>query len=330
MVEGIPSLEDRRRKVSELLQRCVDEKLLYGGTSNAIALAQEAYEIATVDNVPSPWPEFAAYRLAHLKMRSNPISVDTLRGIDSLFAQASRFEKAGPIPLIYRLAVLHRLVEALIDKKEISQVKTQSEEVFRKALGLLRCMPYVPESPQGDRIERQSVAFNMLEFATYMTGRAYKSLEGVSLLSPLDPFREGDWFVVGRDIDRIGMTEVMARWEFEQRAGKNPELVLIQLIKDKKAKICLSGDLQWSPFNLVQAKLVLTLLRSPNISRVDLEQKVVGTVGAEAQDRFRQAKSRLQKKFRELTGNAAFEVFDGEHLRNDVPILGLVHGPSLR
>lgn len=189
---NLPPIEVHRRKVAELLDACVDQKLLYGGTSNAIVLAKEAYDIATANNVPSPWPEFAAYRLAHLKMRSGANEVEALREIDLLFERASRSEKTGPIPLIYRLAVLHRFVQSLTDKNDISQAVAKPDEVHGKALGLLRRMQYDSEVKNSDRIERQSAAFNMLEFATYMSGRAYQPLKGRSFLSPMDPFRKGN------------------------------------------------------------------------------------------------------------------------------------------
>ena len=137
---NLPPIEVHRIKVAELLNKCVDQKLLYGGTSDAIVHAKEAYDIATANNVPSPWPEFAAYRLAHLKMRSGANEVEALREIDLLFERASRYEKTGPIPLIYRLAVLHRLVQSLTDKNDIAQTVAKSDEVHGKALGLARRM----------------------------------------------------------------------------------------------------------------------------------------------------------------------------------------------
>jgi len=325
-----PPIEVYRHEVAELLVACVDQRLLYGGTSNAIVLAKEAYDIATANNVPSPWPEFAAYRLAHLKMRSGANEVEALREIDLLFERASRSEKAGPIPLIYRLAVLHRLVQSLIDKNDIAQAVAKSDEVHGKALGLLRRMQYDSEVTNNDRIERQSAAFNMLEFATYMSGRAYQPLEGSSFLSPMDPFREGKWFVVGRNVDQINMTEAMARWEFDDRADKNPDLILIELTTAESARICLSRNREWSVWSNDYAKLVLLPLRKPGITKIDLERKVVGTGGNDPAARFRKAKSRVQKDIVRLTGKPSFEVFDGYHLSDEVPILGLVHGPSFR
>jgi hypothetical protein len=99
---------------------------------------------------------------------------------------------------------------------------------------------------------------------------------------------------------------------------------LIELVNDEEAHIRLSGDQEWNPVNSDQAKLILTLLQSPDISRVDLERKVVGTDGEDPSSRFRQVKKRLRTKLQEITGNSSFEVFEGDHLRSDVPILGLM------
>jgi hypothetical protein len=326
----LPPVETYRHKVYELLEECVSQKLLYGGTSNAIALAQTAYDLATMNSVPSPWPEFAAYRLAHLKMRSGKHSIEELREIDRLFERSNGSEKVGPIPLIYRLAVLHRLVQSLTDVNEIAHVHAKFDEVYDKALKRLRSIRYDSEVPIGDRIERQSAAFNMLEFATYMSGKAYQSLEGDSSLSSMDPFRKGTWFVVGRDVAKIKMTEEMARWEFEDRASKNPDSILIELPTQVDAKICVSRNREWSDWNSDCAKLVLLLLQDNEISKVDLKRKVVGTDGESAEVRFRQAKSRAKKKIVQMLGKSALEVFEGDRLSEKIPVLGLVHSPAFR
>jgi hypothetical protein len=323
---SFPSIEECRREVARLLDACVDQKLLQGGTKDAIAYAQQAYEIATVNNVPSPWLEFAAYRLAHLRMRSSSIDCDALREIDSLFALASRSDKAGPLPLIYRLAVLQRLRGCHSGGDELNHIDSKSDEVFAQALRILRFEQFAANAVPEGNIQRQSEAFNMLEFASYFLGKAYSKLEGISALSSIDPFREGNWFVVGKGVARVKMTEKIARWELEQRADKNPELVLIELTKND-ARICLARDRDWIPLNQNQAKLILTLLQSPDISKDELERKVVGRDGESPSDRFRQVKTRVKRELIRLTGNASINVFDGNRLSSEVPILGLVHAP---
>jgi len=190
------------------------------------------------------------------------------------------------------------------------------------------------EVKNGDRIERQSAAFNMLEFATYMSGRAYQPLEGSSSPSPMDPFRKGNWFVVGRNIYPIKMTEEMARVEFEDRADKNPALILIELTPQDHARICLARDREWSPWNRSYAKLFLLLIDNPRIPKVDLERKVVAkdeaSPSANPSAKFRQIKKRAKEGIVTLMENPFLEVFDGDQLSNEVPILGLVHGPSFR
>ena len=253
-----------------------------------------------------------------------------LREIDRLFEEASRSDRLGPIPLVYRLAVLHRLRQILKDRCEIDQTTAISDEVYERAVRLFQRMQFEIEVDRSERIERQTALFNMLEFVTYLSGRPYQPIEGMSSLLPMDPFREGDWFVLGQDIKRVRMTESMARWEFDCRAEECPETVLIELTGNSAARICLSKDRNWRVWSSEYAKLILLLLQNPEIPRVELERRVVGTDGGDPSSRFRQAKSRVKKELAKLTGKESLEVFAGDRLTNEVPILGLVLGPSLR
>lgn len=316
-----------RREVDNLLKLCIGEKLKYGGTSEAIDFAQKAYKIAKDNKVPSPLPEYAAYRLAHLKMRSGSNEIEDLEEIDQLFEYSSRSEKVGPIPLIYRLAVLHRLVKALTDltdNEKITRAVSQSNEVYQKAFSLFKHMRFDAEGSTTDRIERQSAVFNMLEFATYMSGRPYQPLEGVASISPTDPFRAGNWRVVGRGVARVNMTEEMARWEFEERATQNTELILIKLNKRRETNIRLAGKEKWLKMSEDHAKLFLLLIDNPEIPKADLERKVAGTSGPEASVNFRQVKSRAGASIKKLMDDPSFAVFDGDRLSDQVPILGVV------
>ena len=95
------SIEERRSAVYGLLTECVDQKLLRGGTANAISKARDAYARATsTPPLPAPWPQLAAYRLAHLSMRDDDLTESSLRKIVSLFTEASHDNRIGPLPLI--------------------------------------------------------------------------------------------------------------------------------------------------------------------------------------------------------------------------------------
>ncbi len=324
------TLEEIRNQVHKLLQDCVDQKLLYGGTVDAIALAQQAFNLATLNDIPSPWPEFAAYRLAHLKMRARTVDLSTLREIDGLFERASGSEKIGPIPLIYRLAVIHRLVQLLSEKREIEHAMAKSEQVFAEAVRLFRHWTMAHKGANNQSIEQQSTAFNMLEFASYILGKSYQSLEGISRIKPMDPFRKGNWFVLGRGIARIDMTEAMARWEFEQRVERSSETILIEMANPGTAKIRHSKKGEWKEWNFEYAKYVLLLIAEPSISRDELERRVVGTDRESPSSTFRQHKHRIKEKFAQLTGNQKINVFNEDQLAEDLSILGLVHAKSLQ
>ena len=105
--------EARQAEVDELLRKCTDAKLLLGGTGAAIEHAERAYELANTDPaLPAPWPQLAAYRLAHLILRQNPTE-ELLYEANELFEKASGGTSdnapLGPMPRLYWLAVLHRL-----------------------------------------------------------------------------------------------------------------------------------------------------------------------------------------------------------------------------
>jgi hypothetical protein len=107
--------EARRTEVDRLLRDCTDSKLLRGGTPIATEYAERAYKFASAEpELPAPWPQLAAYRLAHLILRGAPTG-DDLDRADQLLARAAGGVKhggsnpLGPLPLVYRLAVLHRL-----------------------------------------------------------------------------------------------------------------------------------------------------------------------------------------------------------------------------
>ena len=323
------SIEERRSAVYCLLTECVDQKLLRGGTANAITKARDAYARATSKPpLPSPWPQLAAYRLAHLCMRADDLSVESLREIDGLFSKASHANRLGPLPLIYHLAILSRLKLALTERPEKDVVTAKITEAFEKAVQEIRRTNFssgqLPEQP----ITLQSAAFNLLELACYFLGTPYRTLEGLAGLDYLDALRRGRWFIVGRGIQRIFMTEELARCEFESRASTD-EYVLIEL-DDGLAKWGLSAHARdgLQEVNADFAKLVLLSLETPTLSSQEMKRRVVGSAGEDPNARFRTVKRRTKDALQSLTGRPDLEVFVGDRLTDEIPILGLVHNPA--
>lgn len=322
------SIEERRSAVNNLLKACVDQKLLRGGTTNAINKAREAYAKATLQPpLPDPWPQIAAYRLAHLRMRADDLSVESLREIDGLFSEASRENRLGPLPPIYHLAILSRLKGVLNGRSEKDVITERITDAFEKAVQEIKRTQFsswqLPEKPN-----RQSAAFNLLELACYFLGTPYRALEGLAGLDYLDPLQSGRWFIVGRGIERIFQTEELARCEFESRASAG-EYILIEL-DERLAKWGLSSHARdgLQEVNAEFAKLVLFSLETPTLSSQEMKRRVVGSAGEDPDARFRTVKRRTKDALRSLTGQPDLEVFVGERLTDEISILGLVHNPA--
>ncbi|MBV5310027.1 hypothetical protein [Chromatium okenii] len=199
--------------VSQKLKQGLDKKLQSGGQQDAIKLLEEAYQCARPPSqLPPPWPQITAYRLAHLLMRSG-CKTDWHK-IDRLLEEASSGDGIlGAMPLIYRLVSLqqcHAPYKQLQDacKAAISKLKDQSPILD------------TPKRDEGYLI--QSNAVNLLEMAVYFTGLEYKPLEGQIELGN-DFFADlgvgkSAWFVLdSRDTESIAYPESIARQIFMQR-----------------------------------------------------------------------------------------------------------------
>jgi hypothetical protein len=323
------SIEERRSEVHRLLKGCVDQKLLRGGTSEAISQARRAYSLATdPPSLPAPWPQLAAYRLAHLLMRVADLSVMSLREIDNLFAEASCGNRLGPSPYIYQIAVLSRLKSALDEGSEKDGVSERIRLAFEQAVGKIRQTHLLARDRPQQRVALQSAEFNLLEFAGYFLGAPYQPLEGLASLDFLDPLWIGRWFIVGPGIERIFMTKELASCEFQARASKG-QYVLIEL-DNEVAKWGLSSPdgARLQEVNHDFAKLVLLSLETPRLGNQDLKRRVVGMEGANPDARFRTIKRRTKEALQSLLGQPDLEVFAGETLTHEIPILGLVHNPA--
>lgn len=254
------SLEERRKNVADLLRTCFDHKVLVGGADLALPKAHEAYTLAhTEPKLPSPWPELAAYRLAHLHMRFHAGSLDDLWQIERLFAATSHTEQLGLLPSCCHLAVLHRLELALADGPDKDAVRIKMRDVYRYAAQIIRkqCSTAMAGHPQ------QHAAFNLLEIVGYCLAMPYEDIAGIPSVDPFDQSVAGGWFLVGRNIRRINMTEALARLEFDTRATQGCALQIELRQSDARIR----HGARWKPINQEMATLLLLAL-PPRIARM--------------------------------------------------------------
>jgi len=120
--------------VQELLTKSYDQKLMHGGTAEAIRFARDACENASTLPEGSPWRQLAAYRLAHLLLRQD----GSLQEIDKLLLSTEGADFLEPLRSFCHLAVLHRIRGGLRDSVDHDSVTVRLDKVFAIATDHLR------------------------------------------------------------------------------------------------------------------------------------------------------------------------------------------------
>ena len=322
-------LERRRSRVNELLRLSIDKKLLRGGSSDALALLEEAYDLATKGlKLPAPWTHLIAYRLAHLKSRATGPDRDELERIDALFAEASELPELMSFALAYRVAILTRL-EVHHPSSLAAHWQKKRLDCFQKAVLAIRHSQLNPESRLPVPAVLQSTVLNLLEFASYMLALPYKDLEGLAISDVIEQCYAGGWYIAGRGIEKIRMTEGFARSEFKARTAASDGL-FIELSRTSATWWLVSKGVasESQTVNQDHAKLVLLSIVQPPLLPADLQRRVVGTDGKDSAARFRQVKSRTQKGIQSLARDENLLVFHGNILNPDICVIGLVEDRS--
>lgn len=171
------SEESHVDQVIALLKKGTDLKRLYHQSAEAEQYLREADAIVDSYDLPRPWPQLVSYRLSHVLLRRAK-SQNDFHDIDQLLAIASGVNCLGPLPRLYRLAVLSRLGKTHKEMKNtVSQLINQIDYYADDE---------IHEKEENEHYERlttlQNNFFNMLELAVYFTGYPYEGFEGKGLL----------------------------------------------------------------------------------------------------------------------------------------------------
>ncbi|MBX3327205.1 MAG: hypothetical protein U0223_18745 [Nitrospira sp.] len=332
--------EHRRQEVAQLLKQGTNSKLLRGGTEIALPKIKEAYRLAiATPTLPPPWPQLAAYRLAHLLLRSNANS--ELQRVNELFQEATSDNCLGPVPQIYYLAALQRIKIASDNQEECRKIDGQIQEVFQKAYrGVRQLLANQRRDEEGteeppERSLLQEGRLNLLELATYFLGLTYEPLEGVG--GPYGDLLLGDqqddgWFLVGPDptIATVRYPRQLAFIELEARSQASPDAVLFRLPEDPERAAWKKPGAEWQPErNKRNIRLIACLLERRNWNKLSLHNMVVGEEGVDSL--FRQVISRTRKELQRLTHKPGTKTLRNDssthipRLAPDLKIFGVVH-----
>jgi hypothetical protein len=301
--------EDKRTKVERLLKECVESKRLRHETESAKQKAEQAYHLATeTPRLPSPWPETAAYRLAHILLR-RATTKDDLKRADALFKHASGSRgnpcRLYPFACIYRLAVLHRLLKDAPSGVERRSIEESIEESFYMAVSRMGHRSELPIPVRGDSLDPsrpdvliQGGAFNLLELAAYFLGEDYRPLEGLAGPDPLAPPPKSAWVVVGRGLSHgnILVTEDFALEEVESLGRRYREAVLCRIrTRRPEGGWKLGSDREWKQVSDDQVRLIACLLKEPETNRKELAKRLEGGSDDALRQLIRRTKLGLKK-----------------------------------
>jgi hypothetical protein len=334
----------RRHAAEKLLFECCQDKVLRTGTDRALKKAEEAYKLATEPTrIDDPWPQLAAYRLAHLILRSAPTS-DRLKCAENLLWEASR-DILGPMPRLFQLAVLIRMktLASHEDATKLDLLNQQITTAFAKAKeGIQRVRTSGLTETQAE-VPIQGSMLNLLEMAAYAIGHPYNGLEG--LKDSFGDLRLSDpsWFLIGkpprnpkiRYPKKVAYPKEYAYprdYAFEELdaiGSRHPEAILFRLCENPQWKR--ADSRLWERASEQSLRLIAGVLAGERPEK--LRKHVVREVAASENigQTFRQARSRARTALRQILDHGGdYEPLPdspegGVKLADDLTIFGAVN-----
>jgi len=298
-----PKMPATRLKVDQLLNEASDLKMLRHYTKKAREKIEMAYQLAEKNNLPPPWPSLCAYRLGHLIMRTAS-DEDSLLDAEQYFMEAARAKSLGPLPALYRLAVLHRL-----KKMKAGVTGTKIEAAFAKAEEAIH------EADVDNKAQIQDHLFNMLEMAAYFTAVDYSEVDGMGEYHGPEKHPHS-WILVGPDpqMAEVKYSEAFALEELDALTKSHPKAVffiLRNLTSPKTGKgppaQWKTGQKEWQKASYPGLRLLALRLKQTTRSIDGLMCQFLGESDF-TPNAFNQNKVRLKRHLAELTGGEMDEI----------------------
>lgn len=317
------SAEFKRDRIIELLLECKDRKPVRGDNSLALALAEEAYKLSR--HTYPIWRRVAAYRLAHLRMRTVGNDEVALQKIDQLFREVTAGNELDPLRImagVYRLAVLHRLAAVISGEQARKRILDEIRRAHGSVVKMMNDSRFfgdrLDESAGRDETRKareiiHTEVFNLFELATYFLGEKYDSLAGLGRRASIWETAKHGWYVVGTGVSKLEMCEELAKSELANRAAQHPEAVTFEFPnkrpRSSRTLYLKRGKDQKKKINPAALTLLTCLLVGEIRSMDDLRSKVVAARDRAERKDFgddagyvRKLKERLGKTLAELLG----------------------------
>lgn len=298
--------QNRETTVYALLSQVTDSKLLKEGTERATRLAEQAISLAVrAPRLRDPWPQLAAYRLAHLLMRSG--QDNTLARATELFEEATRGDVLGPMPHVYFLAALSRRRAQTTNGAESEAIEEDIRNTFDRAQELARLsmagMRGANDEPNPTlRMPVQEGIVNLLELSAYFLKLPYEPLDGMG--GAYSDLGLGDgWFLVGPDprIATVRYPYRLAMRELEEHAMVNPDAIVFRLSTEPKDTGWKTKGSGWQRASGKALRLIACLLERNDWAKLDLRDWVVGEGESNKASHFRVVCNRTRELLEAIT-----------------------------
>lgn len=259
-------------RIADLLTRTTQQKLMIANPSAVLKLAREAYELSLAASVTKRWRQLAAYRLAQLLLRGAGDDVDTLFEILQLLEEAAGtddLDAIGPLPLIYQLPVLNRLV--MLAARPHEELCERREKAFATAAKRLSLRPKESSRSGGEPfLLAQSGTFNLLEISSYFMGFDYGRLLGLGSEGRNEDLGfAGIWRILSNRSapSSIRFNEIFAASEIEFVLGQDSSAIGFRLDSNGVDGQWKTNSTEWQPWTGDNHVRMLTMnLRRPRPS----------------------------------------------------------------
>ena len=318
---------NRRFEVATALDLGTSEKMALVGKE--LPELERAYSIASSPPpLGSPWPQLAAYRLAHAVARLG--TDDAARRAAGLLEEAATSAFLGPWPQVFRLALLHRLGAPRAELEAVYRAAIASQQTWRAEHGGQSTL---------FAGSLHSESYNLLVLSAYGFGLDFAPLRGFDLeparvVSPAGITSQVGWALYDgtRESARVVLSESFAMAERDGLAAGYPGAWVLTL--GPASGPSLSGAGRSEPVPLKEAGLLALLLRG-NVRGATAMMAALWDDDDESDNpsaRYRQTVSRLRRRLRTSTGDPALAIEEVDQvlvLRTSVRVFAVVHLPTL-
>ncbi len=315
-----------RREVVELLKKTAEIKVQRAAYDDALDLAEQAYSLA--QGLHAPWPQLAAYRLAQLLLRERRHTVEDLQRINALFETASRrgTHLLGPLPQVYRIAVLHRLSQMCPDQN--GRYRAQMEQAYNDAIDA-QSFPGRVDRETSDCFRIQTNNFNLVELAAFGFDLPYERLLGLGTRGPRDPGLpniRGGWVLLSQDpkTAMVRYSRAFAENELASLLEVNPQSIAFRFDRGR-SEWKKGADATWTNVGENTLRWIAHLLQSPGTP--PREQANDLSLRAEW---FRQVKRRAKLDLCRILNDDSLAPFRDNRLQLPVPIYGIAELEAVR